>query len=122
DPVDVTVPRSRSPSLAGVTIHRPRDCGDLGAVTRQGIAVTNPLRTLLDLGAVDADGAAAAVEHFIVARTVSPLALRAVLKRHARSGRPGITALREALANWPLGSKPPDSVLEAAMARLLQRH
>jgi hypothetical protein len=44
--------------------------------------------------------------------------MRAVAE-HARQGRRGVVALREAIADWSIDQKPADSVLEAIMARLI---
>jgi hypothetical protein len=64
DPVDVIVARGRHvPELVGVDVHRPADWADLVPTSRGGIPVTNPLRMLCDLAAVDPDGLAGAVEH-----------------------------------------------------------
>ena len=106
--------------VEGVVVHRPTDEGDLATSLRTGIPCTNLLRTLVDLGAVTG-GVAATVEAAVVSGVVSPTVLRALLDRHARPGRSGVGALRRALERWPL-DRVPDSVLEVAMARLLERH
>ena len=123
DPVELTVPRDRARrGLEGVVLHRPTDVVDLRAVTRSRIATTNVLRMLSDLGAVDPVGVHAAVEHAIVSGHVRLAAVHALLQRHGRSGRTGIGPLRAAVNAWPLGDKPPDSVLEVRMARLLREY
>jgi very-short-patch-repair endonuclease len=123
-PIDVTVPdRPRRPKLDGVLIHRPIDRLDLGPVRRDGIPTTNPLRTVLDIGAVsDLDRTAAVVDHFIIGRSFGLATLRRAVERHSRRGRNGIGALRMLLDELRLGDKPPDSVLEPAMASLLEAH
>jgi very-short-patch-repair endonuclease len=124
DPVDLIVTRrgGRRIELAGVEVHRPRDLLDLTPSVRSGISCTNPLRTLCDLAAVDADSAPAMVEHVLVSGWARPTGLRALVARHGRPGRVGVTALREAVDAWPLGDKPADSVLEPRFASLLERH
>ncbi len=123
DPVDVLLPdRARRASLSPVVVHRPSDLGDLNPVRRQGIPVTNVLRTLCDLGAVDARSVNAAVGHVVTTGLASPASLRQALERHARRGRAGVVALRDALDDWVIDGKPVDSVLEPAMHRLLRRH
>ena len=82
----------------------------------------NPLRMLVDLGAVDADAVPDALAHVLAARIASPAAVRGVLARHGKQGRHGITALRSALEDWLGDDLPPDSVLEAKMSALLRRH
>jgi very-short-patch-repair endonuclease len=124
DPIDVLVAGrgGAGPRLDGVLVHHPRDHSDLTPSTRAGIRVTNPLRMLCDLAAVDAEGITPAIEHVIIAGYARPSALRSLVDRHARRGRTGVDALRRAVLEWPLGGKPADSVLEPAMARLLAEH
>ncbi len=124
DPVDVTVlDRRRSARAVGARVHRPTDLADLGPVLRAGIKTTSPLRTALDVGAVcGPEHVAAIVEHLIVGRLLALPALRTGLRRHGRRGRRGVGALRVVLDDWALGDKPPDSVLEPSMARLLREH
>jgi very-short-patch-repair endonuclease len=124
DPVDLTVlDRSRGLRLAGVRLHRPLDLRGLRPVTRTGLAVTNPIRTALDVGGVvGSPTVAAIVESLIIQRLVTLGSLRRAMAAHARPGRRGIGALRIVLDDWRLGDVPPDSVLEIAMSRLLRAH
>lgn len=122
DPVDVTLTGTRrDPRLHGVVIHRPTDRAHLAPQRRHGIACTNMLRTLLDLGAVDRDGVHAAVGHAVATRLASLEAIEAAVAQHGRQGRHGVTALRDAVADWSIDHKPADSTLELAMARLVRR-
>jgi very-short-patch-repair endonuclease len=123
DPVDVLlVERIRRCTLDGFLAHRPRDLLDLKPVLRAGIRTTNVLRMLCDLGAVDAGAVAGAVGHVVTAGLASPVALRRAIERHARRGRHGVPAFRNALDDWVIDGKPVDSLLEPAMQRLLARH
>jgi very-short-patch-repair endonuclease len=123
DPVEVIVARrNRSPDIAGVVVHRPRDMGDLTPVKRSGISTTNVLRLLCDLGAVDPSAVSAAVGHVVSARLASPVALRRAIDRHSRRGRHGVPAFRDALEEWVIDGQPADSVLEVAMRRLFEHH
>lgn len=120
DPVDIILPRrSRQARLSNVVVHRPRDMGQLRPVWRFGVPATDPLRTLLDLGAVDREGVDAALLRFVVDGYVTPRAVRAALVRHSQHGRRGVVALREALERWSLDDKPADSDLEALMGEIL---
>ena len=49
-------------------------------------------------------------------------ALEAALTEFARSGRSGVAALRAAIDEWSIDSKPSDSTLESAMNRLIDRY
>jgi very-short-patch-repair endonuclease len=123
DPIEVIVARrNRSPDIAGVIVHRPRDLGDLTPVKRSGVPTTNVLRLLCDLGAVDPGAVSAAVGHVVSARLASPVALRRAIDRHSRRGRHGVPAFREALEEWVIDGQPADSVLEVAMRRLFERY
>lgn len=123
DPVDVTVVGAdHRRRLSGVVVHRSSVLADLTPTTRRGISCTNELRTLVDLGAVDPAAVAAALDRFAVTRRITPSAVEALIERHARPGRTGVTALRAALADWPIDDGIPDSELELAMARLLRDH
>ncbi|MEP7202508.1 MAG: hypothetical protein ABI894_07865 [Ilumatobacteraceae bacterium] len=120
DPIDVILPqRSRRARLSDVVVHRPRDLMQLRPVWRRGMPATDPLRTLVDLGAVDASGVDAALLRFVVDGYVTPRAVRAALVRHSQHGRHGVVALRQALDRWSLDDKPADSDLEALMGDLL---
>lgn len=124
-PIDVTRtdPRQRQCSLQrhGVVVHRPIDLMDLRPVTVSDLPVTNPVRTLLDLGAVAPNIVDRALTHFLVKRHLSLAQVRAALADHSRHGRVGIGALRRAVASQQLDERPADSVLEEHMARLARR-
>ena len=122
DPVDVIVTTGHARSLDGVVIHRPTVRADLTPTTRRGVSCTNELRTLVDLGAVDARAVPAALDRFAGSRRITPRTVAALLERHRRRGHTGVAALRRALAAWPLADAIPDSELELAMARLLRSH
>jgi very-short-patch-repair endonuclease len=120
DPVDIMLPdRSRHARLPQVVVHRPRDLLQIRPVWRQGVPTTDPLRTLVDLGAVDPRGVDSALAHFVMNGFVTPRAVRAALVRHSQHGRHGVVALREALDRWSVDEKPVDSELESLMAEIL---
>jgi very-short-patch-repair endonuclease len=123
DPLDLLLTqRTRFPVLPGVVVHRPRDLLDLRPILRQRVPTTNPIRMLVDLGAVDENAVANAMIAVMSSKAASPAAIRAGLLRHAKQGRHGVTALRRALEEWLDEELPPDSELEAAMVRLLRSH
>lgn len=120
DPVDVLLlGRRRGLHLDGVVIHRTTDRRRLTPQRRSGIPCTNILRTIIDLGAVDPAGLHPAVGHAIATSLASLGAIEAAVADHARPGRRGVVALRDAIADWSIDQKPADSVLEAVMARLI---
>ena len=123
DPVDITTTdRSRPIRLPWLRLHTPTDVQDLRPVRRHGIPTTNPVRVLVDLGQVAPGAVPAALERFMVEGLVGRAAVAGALARHGRRGRHGITALRQAFEAWAIDDKPPDSVLELTMARLLRTY
>ncbi len=132
-PVDIVVPHRgaddhlnacgrTATKLTDVCIHRPRDLQRTKPHRIDEIACTNILRTLVDLGAVDAEAVHGAVGHALTNDLATLGAIETTLEQHARRGRRGVTALRRAVDDWSLDSKPADSVLEPAMRRLLIRY
>lgn len=122
DPVDVILTGARRDlQLTDVVIHRPTDRKRLTPQRRYGIACTNILRTLIDLGAVDPGGVHPAVGHAVATRLATLEAIEAAAGQHARRGRRGIVPVRDAIADWSIDQKPADSVLEVVMCRLIER-
>lgn len=123
DPIDVIAPqRNRGPRPDGVVLHRPRDLFDLRPIVRRGVPTTNPMRMLLDLGAVDEASVYDALIAVMSAKVASPAAIRSALVRHSKKGRHGVTALRSALDQWLDDELPPDSELEDRMASLVREY
>ena len=122
--VDITVPnRPRHMRLDDVRIHRPRDHMDIRPIRKNGIATTNPLRILVDIGAPphgDVETTMHAMDHFLVNGQVRPTAISTLIDRHSIKGRSGIVALRQAFNNLANFDRPPDSVLEVRMLELLR--
>lgn len=89
--------RSRNPRLDGVYVHRPTDRRGLEPDRRHGIACTDPIRTLCDLGADDPALVPIALEAALTAGLVDTAALQVAVAAHSQHGRGGIPALRTAL-------------------------
>jgi very-short-patch-repair endonuclease len=122
DPVDVLLTAGRRDvQLDDVIIHRSTDRAHLTPQKQYGISCTNILRTLLDLGAVDPSGVHPTVGHAVTHRLASLEAIEAAASEHARRGRGGIVAVRDAIADWSIDDKPADSILEVVMRRLIDR-
>lgn len=120
DVVEVTVARTHRCVAAGVVTHRSRDLSPRHVTRRRGIPVTNPMRTLVDLGAVDRWAVGDALERAVVARICSVVAVERVLDDVARKGRRGAGVLRRVLDERALGRARPDGLLEARFARVLR--
>lgn len=121
--VEITVGRDRSPELAGVTMHRMADLADRWIVNIDGVPVTTPARTLVDLGAVLPLGSVSrALDRAIGRQLVGLSDVRVALNAVARRGRAGVGAMRLLLAER---GDTPDvdesaSVLQARMSTLLR--
>jgi hypothetical protein len=120
-PVHVTRQRqgNKRPSNLGI-VHEPRLLLEEHILQRGPLKLTTPTRTLFDIaGQVHVDRLARSVDAMIVRRYTSPPALHAMLRVLARRGRPGIRKMREVLSERPIGYKPPESALEARVAKAL---
>ncbi|MDQ6798469.1 MAG: hypothetical protein M3256_17250 [Actinomycetota bacterium] len=117
--VEISVPPGRQPRLNGVLVHRSRDLRPVVCTIREGIPVTTPVRTILDLGAVQRPQA---VEHSLEValgrQHVTLQGLRKILDSDARRGRQGAGVLRILLDKRSEGEELTQSVLEARMLRL----
>ena len=121
DVIEVTSPRPRAPRPEGVVLHRSTDLDGSHRTTRRGLPVTNPLRTMVDLGAVlpraEVDDA---LDCGLAAQLFSVAAVEGLLFDLARPGRRGCGVLRRVLDERALGAARPDGLLEPRMARLVR--
>ena len=118
---EITVARARRPRLVSAVVHQSRDLSLSEHSRRRGIPVTNPLRTLVDLGAVLPSPAVEdALDRALVARLVTVAAVEATVDTLARRGRRGVGVVRAILDERALGAERPDGLLEPRMARLLR--
>jgi hypothetical protein len=119
---EVTVPKGGRP-LPGVIRHQSTDL-EFGISSRRMIPTTNPLRTLLELGAL---GDLAVVEQALdrgrAARLITPRGLNRTLEEFGRAGRNGTRVLRTALERF--GASAPGrapTVLESGLGRIFVRY
>jgi hypothetical protein len=118
----IVVPRGVTPSLRGVVVHQCRDLDRTTHNMRLGIPVTNPLRSLVDAGAVwPKELVKEALLSATGVRLVTVMGAKAELDRVGRPGRRGAGVLRDILTELGVeGSRAP-SVLEAKTRSLLRR-
>jgi hypothetical protein len=120
--VEITVGRDRSPELHGVTVHRIADLSERWIVEVDGVPVTTPARTLVDLGAVLPLGSVArALDRAIGRRLVSLPEVRAAMNAVARKGRAGVGVIRT-LLDERQAAPGSVSVLQARMGTLIRLH
>jgi very-short-patch-repair endonuclease len=123
DLVELSVARPRAPRPVGVVWHRSRDLVPAHTTVRRGIPVTNPMRTLVDLGAVVKPWVVEdALDRGLSSRLFRLPAVEWMLHDVARPGRRGCGVLRKVLDERALGAARPDGLLEPRMARLLRDH
>jgi very-short-patch-repair endonuclease len=120
-PVEVSVTNTKGPRLRGVLVHRSRDLGPRWVTRRHGIPVTNPLLTMVDLGAVLPPWLVEdALNRGLTKRLFTIPAVERARNDVGRPGRRGAGVLRAILDERALGGERPDGLLEARMAKLLQ--
>ena len=117
-PVEIVVPYEHCPTPAGAVRHRSTDLRDVDAAQRRGIPVTNPIRTVGDLGAVAPRLVPGAIERGLYLDRFSVDALWRLVDDLGRPGRRGVGVLRRALQRRALGSAKSHSPLESTFADL----
>src|SRR5690606_28606993 len=96
---EVTVPRGVRFRRTDIRVHSSTDLDRCGARVRDGVPVTDPSRTLLDLARRTSDRRLLmAVESARRSGLSSWEELASTLHAHARRGRPGIRRLRRVIA------------------------
>lgn len=120
--VEIVTPRARWPRLENVVVHRSTDLAPEHVTWRAGVPTTNPMRTLIDLGAVCSIRVVAdALERALAARLITVRGAEAIVFDISRPGRRGGGVLRRVLDDRALRAAAPDGLLEPRMARLLRR-
>jgi very-short-patch-repair endonuclease len=120
---ELTVPRGRRYRRDGVRSHESTDLHVAGARKRDGIPVTDPARTLLDVGRFVGDRRLwQAIESARRQRLTTWAELIAVLAKHARRGRPGIRRLRRVIARHAHRADITDNDFELLVLALLLEH
>jgi hypothetical protein len=116
---DITLGRSGSGRVPNARVHRPKNYPE-HVLVRAGIPLTNPLRTLVDLGsAVSGDRLHQALDQALASKLVTVEGVEAELSRLGRKGRSGAGRLRLVLMHRGYAGAPNPSVLESRALRLL---
>jgi len=101
-------------------VHESTDLDRCGVRRREGLPVTDPSRTILDLARIVSDARLArTIESARRLRLASWSELIATLAAHARRGRPGIRRLRRVIAANAHRDEITDSDLELMVLALL---
>jgi predicted transcriptional regulator of viral defense system len=119
---EITCPRWRRARHDGLVVHETKAFDPVDAMEIDGIPVTTPERTLLDLGAVcHASVVEMALDAAEKRELVTLDSARATVRRIGRSGRNGVGTLRELLDARSPGRKPPESEMETLLLQVLRR-
>lgn len=120
--VELTVPRLRNPHPVGAVVHRIADLTPEHCVVIDGIPCTGPLRTIVDLGAVEPKPAVEDVlERALTAGLVTVRGVEWMLTELSQRGRAGCGVIRSILDDRALGSAVADGLIEPRMARIFRR-
>lgn len=118
NPIHVSVPGSATRIRGGIKVHRRSKIPAGDQTLREGIPVTSPALTLIDLGLrLDKPRLEAAVNEADRLGLIDPQSLRVALETHR--GRDGVAALRELLDRRTFAMT--DSELERRFMRIVVR-
>jgi len=120
--VEVSRPSPNDFALEGVEVHRMSDLRAEHITLHDGLPVTTPARTLIDLGAVMPSLVERCLEEWLADRVVSLDVIHQALSDHAGRGRRGVGVLRRIVTTRALGASIADSGAEALLARILKHH
>jgi very-short-patch-repair endonuclease len=119
-PAELTVPGGRRRAGPGIIHHYRLSRADVTTV--DGIPITTPARTLLDLAAVASiDAVEEALDDALRRGIVSIASLRRRLAAETRRGRRGIAGMRTLLDARDPSVAIPESVFERRLLRVLRR-
>lgn len=121
--IHVVVPHGSTPALRGVIVHRTRRLDSTDIVTRDdGIRLTSPPRTLLDIADSIGDIAASSVlEQLIETGKGSMVTHLATLARLSHPRRPGVPTMARVLNSRSAWSKAMQSELERRVLEEIRR-
>jgi very-short-patch-repair endonuclease len=117
-PVEIVVPYEQCPTPAGALLHRSTDLREVDVARRHRIPVTNPIRTVGDLGAVAPELVPTAIERGLYLDRFSVEGLWRLVDDLSRPGRRGLGVLRRALQRRALRAVKSYSPLESTFAAI----
>lgn len=122
DALEVMVPRQRIHRIDGIVVHRRSDLRDHHLRRHEGLLVTSPARTLVDIaGCLSPATVDRTLESWLTRKLVTLAEVEAMIDEIARQGRPGSAGARAMLQRRALGRSIADSSLEVLTAQLLER-
>lgn len=122
DAIDVSVARRVNRSGGDVRVHCVESLNPSDVTEREGIPVTTPARTVVDLATtLDPDRLEAALDHVLTHRMASLARIEWLISRGGDRGRKGAPVLRKLLAARRGGAGVPGSPLETKVLQALRR-
>ena len=120
---EIVVPRERRPQLVGVAVHRSVVLQPVDVRVHDGITVTRPERTLVDVaGVLPAHVAAGMLESAVHLGLTTPEHIWRYLSRYGGPGCRGAGVIRSVLEERGPAARPTESGLEDFALRMLFRH
>lgn len=121
-PVEISVPRGHRRRPRNGVVHEVRDLDRRDLARRSGLRVTNPARTLVDVGAVAGAVALEVAVDDVLRRGLTTVdRLQEVAARLGRSGRSGPPSVQGLLAARQRLDQVTDSGFETRLLRILRR-
>ena len=124
DLIELSCLRWKRARHAGLVVHESRRLDERDITTVDGIPVTTPARTILDLASCFPSERY--LEYVLQAarrkRLITYESMRATFDRHARRGLKGVRALRVVLDGWDPASRPTESEMETRLLQILRDH
>lgn len=118
--LELTIPRGRRYRRAGIRTHESTDLDRCEIVRRSGLPVTDPARTLLDVGRyVGIKRLGRLVESARRQDLVTWSSMIACLAAHARRGRPGVRRLRAVILEGAHRTEVTDTDMEHLVLGLI---
>ena len=118
----VSVPIRRSNRYPGLVVHQKTDLSVEQLITKRGLPVTTPARTIIDMAQVLGPKRLAKLVDGTVAQGLTSYEVLLTLFDHlARRGKPGTKSLRAVLKDRGAVPASPTTVLEERMFELMER-
>ena len=119
--IAVSVPIRRSNRFPGVVVHQLTDLEQVHTTLVDGIPVTDPMRTVIDLAAVLPTKLLASAVDQVVRRGLSSYSeIGTLLNKLARRGKRGVRSLRNVLEPRLGGAFVSESVLETRLLQVIE--
>jgi very-short-patch-repair endonuclease len=121
---ELTCPRWLRARHPGVVVHETSRLSEIDVRTVDGIRVTSPERTVVDLASIFVSPRflETVIQSARRQRLITHESMTETFARNARRGRRGIRALRTALELWDPESRATESEMETLLVQVLRRH